>query len=96
MARRPPPAALRRPLSLRAGDASSVAVITTKAINGMQADPLREHRFASFSDDGVIKIWDARKLSHGPVSCRAHPPPSPSLLLSRTGEADRAVGETSC
>ncbi|KAH9267830.1 hypothetical protein BASA84_000517 [Batrachochytrium salamandrivorans] len=37
--------------------------IGTKAIHGLMADPFSTNRFASFGDDGVIRIWDERKLT---------------------------------
>jgi WD40 repeat protein len=39
---------------------SSVLNIVTKAVYGLTKDPYHEHRFASYTDDGVICLWDIR------------------------------------
>lgn len=36
----------------------------TKAVLGVKFDPFQGNRFATFSDDGSIKIWDFRQLRH--------------------------------
>ena len=33
---------------------------TTKIINGIKMDPMRENIFASYSDENVIALWDTR------------------------------------
>jgi WD40 repeat protein len=34
--------------------------IVTKSVFGLTSDPFNEKRFASFGEDGIIQIWDAR------------------------------------
>jgi len=41
--------------------------VATKSIQGLCSDPFHEHRFASFSEEGIINIWDMRKLVNGPL-----------------------------
>ena len=48
-------------------ESTNVAQISSKCVHGIQTDPLREYRFASFSDEGVIKVWDSRKLAAGGI-----------------------------
>ncbi|KAJ3274816.1 hypothetical protein HDV01_002020 [Terramyces sp. JEL0728] len=43
-------------------DASPIFTITTKAVNGITSDPFYQQRFASYAEDGVIKLWDIRKV----------------------------------
>ncbi|KAJ3036161.1 hypothetical protein HDV00_003017 [Rhizophlyctis rosea] len=38
-------------------------IIPTKAISGIATDPFHPYRFASFADDSIIRIWDARNAS---------------------------------
>jgi len=51
----------------KADSAAASAVITTKAFLGLCHDPFHENRFASFTDDGEIRVWDIRKLNLGSV-----------------------------
>ena len=51
-------------------DAAALGVSATKAINGLQADPMGETRILSYSEDGIIKVWDIRKLSAASGSVR--------------------------
>ncbi|KAJ3259582.1 hypothetical protein HK103_002136 [Boothiomyces macroporosus] len=44
-------------------DASPIFTISTKAVHGITSDPFAIQRFASFAEDGVIKVWDTRKIS---------------------------------
>ena len=55
------------PLPFKADSAAASAVITTKAFLGLCHDPFHENRFASFTDDGEIRVWDIRKLNLGSV-----------------------------
>ena len=50
-----------------ADSSSAASVITTKSFLGLCHDPFHDQRFASFSDDGEIRVWDTRKLTYGPV-----------------------------
>ncbi|KAJ3324946.1 hypothetical protein HDV06_005534 [Boothiomyces sp. JEL0866] len=44
-------------------DASPIFTISTKAVHGICSDPFTHQRFASFAEDGIIKVWDTRKIS---------------------------------
>jgi hypothetical protein len=47
--------------------------ISTKAVYGIAPDPFHPHRFASYQEDGIVRIWDLRK------------PTDPVLSLHVTG-----------
>ncbi|KAI8893401.1 hypothetical protein BC833DRAFT_624917, partial [Globomyces pollinis-pini] len=49
-----------RGFDLRDKELNSSFTINSKAIRGITCDPNFDHRFASYSDDGNIKIWDMR------------------------------------
>ena len=36
-------------------------LISTRSVHGISSDPFNFNRFASFADDGIIRIWDIRK-----------------------------------
>ena len=48
-------------------NAPKSVVAHSRAVNGVSFDPFHEHRLLTFSDDGIIKLWDIRKLNQ-PVS----------------------------
>ncbi|KAJ8324593.1 hypothetical protein O5D80_006838 [Batrachochytrium dendrobatidis] len=37
--------------------------VNTKAIHGLAADPFCINRFTSFGDDGIVRVWDERKIT---------------------------------
>ena len=39
----------------------------SKAVMGVAVDPFYDHRFACHGSDGLVQIWDARKLGTQPV-----------------------------
>ncbi|KAL6067851.1 GATOR complex protein MIOS [Balamuthia mandrillaris] len=49
---------------LRASDLSArkSVIAHSKAVHGVSFDPFKDDRLFTFSEDGVIKIWDIRKL----------------------------------
>eukprot|EP00158_Paraphelidium_tribonemae_P005085 Partr_v1_DN27152_c2_g1_i1_m15596 putative missing oocyte, meiosis regulator, homolog (Drosophila) len=78
--------------------AAPVLVTSTKAIYGMQVDPFHHARFASFTDDGTVMLWDMRRItepvlqfpSADPASSLtriAYSPESRGLLCSLTRES---------
>ncbi|ORX91418.1 hypothetical protein K493DRAFT_339376, partial [Basidiobolus meristosporus CBS 931.73] len=51
-----------RVYDVRADSSSPPGVIfATKAIYGISVDPFHPYRFASHTEDGIVKIWDIRK-----------------------------------
>lgn len=50
-----------RGFDLRAPGGGGVASYSTRALFGLTANPFNSHQFASFAEEGVIKIWDIRK-----------------------------------
>ncbi|KAI9106057.1 hypothetical protein DFS34DRAFT_43429 [Phlyctochytrium arcticum] len=53
-----------RGFDLRNGTSNSNSmVISTKAVLGLAADPFNSHRFASFAEDNVVRLWDTRNSS---------------------------------
>ena len=59
-----------RVFDLRLDSRSSIApiVIPTKAVYGIVTDPFHEHRFASFGEDSIIKLFDTRKSTEAVLS----------------------------
>ena len=51
-------------------NAPKSVVAHSRAVNGVSFDPFHEHRLLTFSDDGIIKLWDIRKLNQpvGPLA----------------------------
>jgi hypothetical protein len=49
-------------------ESSPAIVIGTRSVYGIQVDPLNRFRFASFSDEGIINIFDMRKYSDSLLS----------------------------
>ncbi|KAI9597959.1 hypothetical protein BDF19DRAFT_433141 [Syncephalis fuscata] len=45
--------------------------ISTKAVYGVQVDPFHNQRMASFTEDGVVRIWDVRKPNDAVLSIQA-------------------------
>jgi WD40 repeat protein len=41
----------------------SIFTLNTKAVLGLRCDPFSSHRFASFGDDSIVKVWDTRYLN---------------------------------
>ena len=52
--------------------AAATAVGTTKAVWGLTMDPFVATRIACHGTDGVVQIWDARKLGSQPVWFACH------------------------
>jgi WD40 repeat protein len=51
-----------RAFDLRAPSTQApVHVWATRSLHGITPDPFDGHRFASFGDDGVIRVWDLRR-----------------------------------
>ncbi|RKP10789.1 WD40-repeat-containing domain protein, partial [Thamnocephalis sphaerospora] len=46
-------------------------VIATKAVYGVQVDPFHQHRLASYTEDGIVRIWDVRKPSDAVLTIQA-------------------------
>jgi WD40 repeat protein len=51
-----------------APETGQTTAISTKSVQGITADPYNSHRFASFGDDEIVRIWDLRKVNE-PVIC---------------------------
>lgn len=50
-------------------DATSTPLsIQDKAVYGLTTDPYHSHRIASYTEDGVIKLWDIRKADDAVLS----------------------------
>jgi WD40 repeat protein len=49
-----------RVYNLKKPDAGPILTISTKSVFGLCSDPFDPFRFASYSDDGYIRIWDIR------------------------------------
>lgn len=45
-----------------------MATWATRSINSISPNPHNGHQFASYGDDGVIKLWDLRKTSDALLS----------------------------
>ena len=41
---------------------SSTLIISTRAVQGITTDPFCAYRWASFSDDGLVRLFDLRKI----------------------------------
>ncbi|KAI8890822.1 hypothetical protein K501DRAFT_236548 [Backusella circina FSU 941] len=50
-----------RVYDIRADPGSSPLQYATKAVNGAMVDPFNPYRIASYTEEGVIKVWDLRK-----------------------------------
>jgi WD40 repeat protein len=48
---------------LRQESAQPAIVISTRAVYGINMDPFHEHQFASFTEEGIIRVWDDRKAN---------------------------------
>lgn len=46
-----------------ASNSSATAVMTARNISSLVADPFDAHRFASVSEDGIVRMWDLRHNS---------------------------------
>lgn len=46
----------------------TVATWATRSINSISPNPYNGHQFASYGDDGVIKLWDLRKTNDALLS----------------------------
>lgn len=75
---------------------STAFAISTKSIYGLANDPFSDTRFASYDDQGVIKIWDCRKTNEAILSfsngqkslgCITWSPDNPSYLASFNKDA---------
>ncbi|KAJ3140651.1 hypothetical protein HDU90_007953 [Geranomyces variabilis] len=60
-----------RGLDLRAPNSAPTLVIATKAVLGIVADPFNAQRFASYADDNIVRIWDARNISEPALAFNA-------------------------
>ncbi|RKP27136.1 WD40-repeat-containing domain protein, partial [Syncephalis pseudoplumigaleata] len=54
----------------RSSDPPSVT-ISTKAVYGVQVDPFHDKRMASFTEDGIVRIWDVRKPAEAVLNIQA-------------------------
>jgi WD40 repeat protein len=45
--------------------------IQDKAVYGLTTDPFHQYRLASYTEDGVIKIWDTRKANDSLLTINA-------------------------
>ena len=85
------------------GGASASVVAHSRAVLGLRYDPHLHHRVASWSEDGLVKVWDHRQLtspvlvvhSSGWKAAKARVvveadfcPTSPSLLATLSREED--------
>ncbi|KAJ3160802.1 hypothetical protein HDU86_008162 [Geranomyces michiganensis] len=52
-------------------NSASTLVIPTKAVLGIVADPFSAHRFASYADDNIVRIWDTRNISEPALAFNA-------------------------
>ena len=50
-----------RAFDIRNWNKEPVLSISTKAVYGIATDPFSGHLFASFADDGLIRVWDDRR-----------------------------------
>jgi WD40 repeat protein len=57
--------------------------IQDKAVYGLATDPFHSHRIASYTEDGVIKLWDIRKSDEAVLSINVDHPSGPRTPLSR-------------
>ncbi|TPX54696.1 hypothetical protein PhCBS80983_g05836 [Powellomyces hirtus] len=60
-----------RGLDIRASSSTATLVIPTKAVLGIVADPFHAHRFASFAEDNIVRIWDARNVTEPALAFNA-------------------------
>lgn len=65
------------------GNTTPSVIIPTKAIYGIETDPFHAHRFASYGDDGIIRLWDIRK------------PSEPVFTMTTGGEYRQGIGALS-
>eukprot|EP00003_Mantamonas_plastica_P017510 TRINITY_DN2900_c0_g1_i8.p1 TRINITY_DN2900_c0_g1~~TRINITY_DN2900_c0_g1_i8.p1 ORF type:complete len:558 (+),score=144.40 TRINITY_DN2900_c0_g1_i8:62-1735(+) len=42
-----------------------------KTVNGVRFDPFNDNQLATFSDDGLIKVWDIRKLNKATLTLKS-------------------------
>ncbi|KND02899.1 uncharacterized protein SPPG_01978 [Spizellomyces punctatus DAOM BR117] len=54
-----------------AGNNTPSLVIPTKAVLGIATDPFHAHRFASFAEDNIIRLWDARNTTEPALTFNA-------------------------
>jgi WD40 repeat protein len=47
---------------------SSSLIFSTRAVQGITTDPFSANRWASFSDDGIVRIFDIRKVGEPVLS----------------------------
>jgi WD40 repeat protein len=47
---------------------SSSLIFSTRAVHGITTDPFCSNRWASFSDDGIVRIFDIRKVGEPVLS----------------------------
>jgi len=45
------------------GSTSASVLYSTRSVIGISADPFEGHRFASYGEDALIRIWDTRKVN---------------------------------
>lgn len=50
-----------RVYDIRADPGSNPLQFATKAVHGIVVDPFSSYRLASFTEEGIIKLWDIRK-----------------------------------
>ncbi|KAJ2957296.1 hypothetical protein NQZ79_g6987 [Umbelopsis isabellina] len=56
---------------IRQETSSTSLSIQDKAVYGLTTDPFHQYRLASYTDDGVIKIWDTRKANDALLTINA-------------------------
>ncbi|ORZ36253.1 hypothetical protein BCR44DRAFT_1402268 [Catenaria anguillulae PL171] len=77
-----------RMFDLRVDSASGpVLAYSTRAVFGVTPDPFNAHRFASYAEDGVVKVWDVRRVGEPVVVV-----PPPSVLDAGKGASGVGAG----
>lgn len=73
--------------SSSSSQSSSPISIPTKAVYGIAPDPFHEHRFASYQEDGIVRIWDLRKPVDPVLSLHVAAAPGSSGFSSSTSSS---------
>ncbi len=57
-----------RVIDLREAQPVGQVAAHAKAVHGVLFNPFSEHQLATYSDDGLIKVWDLRRLDNAMIS----------------------------